>query len=73
MKLSANQLADHLAGSLSPVYLISGDEPLLVMEAADSILWLLKQYGAHGQLHFPSDGMRGPMALMSAPFSSRFQ
>lgn len=37
MKLSANQLVEHLATGLAPIYLVSGDEPLLVTEAADSI------------------------------------
>jgi DNA polymerase III subunit delta len=37
MKLRPEQLAQHLARELRPVYLISGDEPLLAMEAADAI------------------------------------
>ncbi|MEM6639568.1 MAG: DNA polymerase III subunit delta [Pseudomonadota bacterium] len=37
MKLSASRLADHLSGSLADLYLIAGDEPLLVDEAADQI------------------------------------
>ncbi len=37
MKLNANQLHQALGRGLAPVYLVSGDEPLLVDEAADAI------------------------------------
>jgi len=37
LKLNSDSLAAHLAQRLLPVYLISGDEPLLVDEAADAI------------------------------------
>jgi DNA polymerase III subunit delta len=37
LKLSSDDLPDHLAAQLLPVYLVSGDEPLLVGEAADAI------------------------------------
>ena len=37
MKLSPAQLAKHLQGNLAPVYVISGDEPLLCQEACDAI------------------------------------
>ncbi len=37
MMLSARQLASHLEKGLAPVYLLSGDEPLQLMEAADAI------------------------------------
>lgn len=37
MKLSHDALADDLSQTLRPVYLISGDEPLLVSEASDAI------------------------------------
>ena len=37
MKLTADTLATHLAQQLLPAYLVSGDEPLLVGEAADAI------------------------------------
>lgn len=37
MKLTPRQLASHLASGPAPVYLISGDEPLLVDEALDAI------------------------------------
>lgn len=37
MKISGDNLASSLARGLSPIYLVSGDEPLLVNEAADAI------------------------------------
>lgn len=37
MKLNPAQLAKHLQGSLAPVYVVSGDEPLLSQEACDAI------------------------------------
>ncbi len=37
MKLAPAQLAKHLQGNLAPVYIVSGDDPLLCQEAADSI------------------------------------
>lgn len=37
MKLNPAQLAKHLQGSLAPVYVVSGDEPLLCQEACDAI------------------------------------
>ena len=37
MQLRADQLVSHLARPLAPLYLLHGDEPLLVIEAADAI------------------------------------
>jgi DNA polymerase-3 subunit delta len=37
VKISANQLNSHLKNSLLPCYLVTGDEPLLVQEALDTI------------------------------------
>jgi DNA polymerase III subunit delta len=37
LKLTTDSLAAHLAEHLLPVYLVSGDEPLLVAEAADAV------------------------------------
>ena len=37
MQLKGEQLDAHLAGPLKPVYVVWGDEPLLVIEAADAI------------------------------------
>ena len=37
MKLTSDSLATHLGERLLPVYLVSGDEPLLAAEAADAV------------------------------------
>jgi DNA polymerase-3 subunit delta len=37
MKLNPAQLGKHLQGQLAPVYVVSGDEPLLCQEACDAI------------------------------------
>lgn len=37
MRLYANQLPGHLRSNLAPVYLIAGDEPLLVNECCDAV------------------------------------
>ncbi|CAA6811259.1 MAG: DNA polymerase III delta subunit (EC, partial [uncultured Thiotrichaceae bacterium] len=37
MQVRAEQIKDHLKHELKPVYLVSGDEPLQVMETADAI------------------------------------
>jgi DNA polymerase III subunit delta len=37
MKLNANQVAKHLQGTLAPIYVVTGDEPLLCQETSDAI------------------------------------
>lgn len=37
MRLRPEQLGQHLKGTLAPVYLVCGDEPLLIQESADVI------------------------------------
>lgn len=37
MKITANQLPSHLKKALLPCYLVTGDEPLLVIEALDAL------------------------------------
>lgn len=37
MRVPADQLARHLAGTLAPLYLITGDEPLGMLEAEDAV------------------------------------
>ena len=37
MQLRLNQLAAHLAKGIAPLYVVHGDEPLLVIEGADRI------------------------------------
>lgn len=46
MRLKAEQLSSHLSqGPVAPIYLISGDEPLLVQEAVDTIRAAAKSQG----------------------------
>jgi DNA polymerase-3 subunit delta len=45
LRLNADQLSGQLAKGLAPIYLISGDEPLLAMEAADSIRQVARHQG----------------------------
>lgn len=45
MKLRIDQLAAHLQQGLKPIYLISGDEPLQVMEASDAIRARAREQG----------------------------
>lgn len=45
MKISAEQLPRQLASGLAPIYLLSGDEPLLVSEAADTLREAARQQG----------------------------
>jgi DNA polymerase-3 subunit delta len=55
MKLAANQLSSHLKQQLAPVYLVSGDEPLLVQEAADHIRTAAQKKGYDECLRFTVD------------------
>lgn len=45
MRVRIDQLASHLQQGLKPLYLISGDEPLQVMEASDAIRARARQQG----------------------------
>ncbi len=45
MRLRADQIEKHAAQALAPVYLISGDETLLVQECADSVRAACRQHG----------------------------
>jgi len=45
MQLKPTQLAQHLSQSLSPSYLISGDEPLIVQECADAVRRAAREAG----------------------------
>lgn len=45
MQLKGEQLSAHLERGLKPVYLVHGDEPLLVIEAADAIRAAARQHG----------------------------
>jgi DNA polymerase-3 subunit delta len=45
MRLRAEQLAAHLGKQLAPVYAIYGDEPLIVLEAADAVRAAARKHG----------------------------
>ncbi len=45
MQLRADQLATHLAKTLAPLYVLHGDEPLLVIEAGDAIRRAAREKG----------------------------
>lgn len=55
MKLNPAQLAKHLVNPLSPVYIVSGDEPLLCQEAADTIRAAARQQGYDERQVFSAD------------------
>lgn len=55
MKLNASQLARQLKDSLAPVYVTSGDEPLLAGEAADLIRAACRRDGSEERLVFHVD------------------
>lgn len=58
MKLKPEQLSDHLAKSgqsLAPIYLLSGDEPLLIQEAADQIRKAAKDAGFSERISYQAD------------------
>ena len=45
MQINAEQLPDHLARGLAPLYLLAGDEPLLKQEARDAIRLAAREAG----------------------------
>lgn len=55
MKLNPAQLGKHLQGSLAPVYVVSGDEPLLCQEACDAIRNACRQQGFSERQVFNAD------------------
>ena len=57
MKIPANQLSSSVQKSLLPCYLVSGDEPLLVIEALDAIRASARQQGFGArELHVAGSG-----------------
>jgi DNA polymerase-3 subunit delta len=53
LKLTADSLATHLRERLLPVYLVSGDEPLLAGEAADAVRAAARKAGfSEREVHF---------------------
>ncbi|MGH8309276.1 MAG: DNA polymerase III subunit delta [Steroidobacteraceae bacterium] len=61
LKLNPETLANHLQQKLLPVYLISGDEPLLVGEAADAVRAKARSAGfGDREVHFVTPGFSWP-------------
>ena len=59
MQVKTHDLAGHLAGSLAPVYLISGDETLLVEEACDAVIAKARAEGfTERSVHHVESGFR---------------
>lgn len=56
MKLRAEQLGEHLAGQLSPAYLISGDETLLINETLDALRTAARSRGLEERDQHVADG-----------------
>ena len=52
MKFAARKLTDHLAHQLAPVYVVTGDEPLLVSEALKEIRVRARQDGFEQREHY---------------------
>ncbi|MBQ0813709.1 MAG: DNA polymerase III subunit delta [Marinobacter sp.] len=55
MKTNPGQLPQLLRKGLAPVYLVSGDEPLLVQECCDQIRSAAREAGFHDRLTFHAD------------------
>ena len=55
MKLAPAQLNKHLQGPLAPVYVVSGDDPLLCQEAADAIRKTAREQGFDERQVFSAD------------------
>lgn len=55
MKLAPAQLGKHLQGPLAPVYIVSGDEPLLCQEALDTLRTAARAQGFDERQVFAAD------------------
>ncbi|MGK2914367.1 MAG: DNA polymerase III subunit delta [Porticoccaceae bacterium] len=55
MLLRPERLGSHLERTLAPVYLVSGDEPLLIQEAGDAIRTKARQSGFSERVLFHAD------------------
>lgn len=76
MKIRQDQLSATLSKELAPVYLISGDDPLLIMEASDNIRAAARKAGIderelfHAEGSFDWNHLRDEASAMSL-FASR--
>ena len=55
MRLQAERLHSHLNGDLAPIYVVSGDEPLLIQEACDNIRSAARAGGFTGRELFETN------------------
>lgn len=55
MKIKAEQLEQTINKQLHPIYIISGDEPLLIQEASDTIRRFMPNKGIDERLRFVAD------------------
>jgi DNA polymerase-3 subunit delta len=55
-RLNVDQLSAHCAGRLLPIYIISGDEPLLLQEACDTLRQAARQQGYTERELYHADG-----------------
>ena len=73
MKISGDNLASNLSRTLAPVYLVSGDEPLLVNEAADAIRARARSQGfTERELHVVERGFDWQALLSDSRAMSLF-
>ena len=73
MQLRPDQLASHLAKPLAPLYLVHGNEPLLVIEAADAIRNVARQQGfTEREVMVVGTGFRWDELFMAAGNMSLF-
>ncbi len=66
MKIAARQLPRHLQGGLAPVYLVSGDDPLLVQEACDLVRTRAREEGCSERMVFHAEAGFDWQALLQA-------
>ncbi|MFT6915675.1 MAG: DNA polymerase-3 subunit delta [Motiliproteus sp.] len=73
MKLKSEQLGNHLKQPLQPVYLLSGDEPLLVLEAGDKFRVAARQQGfSEREVFYADAGFSWEALLQSSQSLSLF-
>lgn len=73
VKLSGDNLAASLSRQLAPIYLISGDEPLLVNEAADAVRARARSQGfTERELHVVERGFDWPGLISGSRAMSLF-
>lgn len=73
MKISGDNLAGNLSRTLAPVYLVSGDEPLLVNEAVDAIRAKARSQGfTERELHVVERGFDWQALLSESRAMSLF-